>query len=137
VLRIFAVRILTGESPVIYEDGNQLRDYVSVYDVVRANLLALEDSRANYRSFNVGGDRKVSVGDLARIVADAAGASVEPGFPGIYRVGDTRHIFCGRYQTWRARRRPLVPMAEIVREYLSWVAALPGLRDTYTRRTKR
>ncbi|HLZ10730.1 MAG TPA: NAD-dependent epimerase/dehydratase family protein, partial [Chloroflexota bacterium] len=93
VLRSFAVRVLTGQNPVLFEDGNQLRDYVSVHDVVRANLLALRDERADYRAFNVGGDRRVSVREVAALVASAAGRPVTLDLPGLYRVGDTRHIF--------------------------------------------
>ena len=65
-LRSFAVRVLAGQPPVLYEDGEQLRDFVSVHDVVRANLLTLEDERANYQVFNVGGARRVSVRELGR-----------------------------------------------------------------------
>src|SRR4029077_9113958 len=64
-LRSFAVRVLSGQAPVLYEDGQQLRDYVSVHDVVRANLLVRDDERANYQVFNVGGNRRVTVHELA------------------------------------------------------------------------
>lgn len=53
-LRIFAMQTVAGERPVIYEDGLQLRDYVYVGDVAAANLLVLEDERADYQAFNVG-----------------------------------------------------------------------------------
>ena len=86
------MRALCGRAPVLFEDGGQLRDYVSIHDVVRANILALDDSRAEYEAFNVGGDRWVSVRELARIVLDAAGVDIEPEVPGLFRVGDSRHI---------------------------------------------
>jgi dTDP-L-rhamnose 4-epimerase len=130
-LRSFAVRVLTGKSPVVYEDGEQLRDYVAVQDVVRANLLVLEDERADYQVFNVGGDRKISVSELANLVIREAGAAVEPRFAGMYRVGDTRHVFS---DVWRLRAlgwAPEVPEADIVRGYLAWAADQPDLGDTF------
>lgn len=130
-LRSFAVRVLTGQNPVVYEDGNQLRDYVSVHDVVRANLVALDDDRANYRAFNVGGERRVSVRELAGHVTEAAGRSVTLDFPGLYRVGDTRHIFSDVSKLRELGWRPMIPMAEIVSEYLAWAADQPDLRDTF------
>jgi len=56
-LRVFAVSIRSGKEPVIYEDGQQLRDYVNIEDVVRANLLALEDSRTDYEVYDVVGGK--------------------------------------------------------------------------------
>ena len=53
--RIFSLSYFFDRAPLIYEDGMQVRDYVNIHDVVRALLLVLEDSRADYRQFNVGG----------------------------------------------------------------------------------
>jgi dTDP-L-rhamnose 4-epimerase len=57
VARIFALRLLHGMAPVCFEDGMQLRDYVNVRDVARANVLVMEDERANFGVFNAGGRR--------------------------------------------------------------------------------
>ena len=130
-LRSFTVRVLSGQPPVLYEDGEQLRDYVSVHDVVRANLLVFEDSRADYRVFNVGGDRRISVRELAGLVIAAAGARLGPEIPGLYRVGDTRHIFSDISRLRALGWAPQVPQAAIVREYVAWAATQPDLRDTF------
>jgi dTDP-L-rhamnose 4-epimerase len=131
VLRIFSQRLLNGKAPVCYEDGRQSRDYISVYDVVRANLLVLEDPRADFEVFNVGGDRKVSVREYAQLIAKRAGVDIEPEVPGLYRFGDTRHVFSdvGKLKTlgWE----PTVPLVEIVDGYIEWAQAQPGLRDYY------
>ncbi len=130
-LRSFAVRALSAQPPVIYEDGRQLRDYVSIHDVVRANLIALKDERAVYQVFNVGGDRKVSVETLADLVIRESGVKVEPDPPGLYRVGDTRHIFSDVSKLKALGWAPIVAQEEMVREYLSWAAGQPDLRDTF------
>src|SRR4051794_37715311 len=94
VLAIFAGRLLNGRPPLIYEDGRQRRDFVSVYDVARACRLALERPDSAGRILNIGSGECVSVleiaGELARVMGrDDVGAQVT----GTYRVGDIRHCF--------------------------------------------
>ncbi len=125
-LRIFAMQCLAGEPPLIYEDGRQLRDYVYVGDVARANLLVLEDARADYQAFNVGPGRAWTVLEFARIMAEAAGRpDLEPRLPGEYRFGDTRHIISDtrrlRALGWEPRGHP----AQSAREYLAWAVTQP------------
>jgi dTDP-L-rhamnose 4-epimerase len=131
VLRIFTQTILNGESPVCYEDGQQLRDYVSVYDVVRANRLVLEDERADYQAFNVGGDRKISVLDYAQLVARQAGVAVSPRVPGTYRYGDTRHVFSDVSKLQALGWQPVVSPEEIVDGYIAWADSQPDFRNYY------
>ena len=130
-LRAFAVRVLTGSSPVLFEDGEQLRDYVSVHDVVRANLLVLEDARAVGHVFNVGGDRTVSVRELAELVVRSAGSSAQPEIPGVFRVGDTRHIFSDVSRLKALGWEPEVDQSAMVDEYLGWASDQPDLTHTF------
>ena len=131
VLRIFAQRLLNDKPPVCYEDGQQLRDYVSVHDVARANLLVLEDDRADYQVFNVGGDRKISVQEYAYLIAQRAEKDIEPEIPGLYRFGDTRHVFSDVSKLKALGWRPQVSLPEIVDEYLAWAQEQPGFKDYY------
>lgn len=131
-LRSFTMRALCGRAPVLFEDGGQLRDYVSIHDVVRANILALDDSRANDEAFNVGGDRWVSVRELASMVLAAAGVDFEPEVPGLFRVGDSRHIVSDVSKLKHLGWQPLVSQTDIVSEYVAWAAAEPDLRDAFT-----
>ena len=78
-------------APEVYEDGAQMRDFVHVRDVARANLLALESTHTG--TFNVASGTPTSVYDLARELSDAFGSSAsEPKITGNFRVGDVRHI---------------------------------------------
>jgi dTDP-L-rhamnose 4-epimerase len=129
VLRIFTQRLLNSKPPVCYEDGHQLRDYVSVHDVARANLLVLESDAANYQCFNVGGNRRMSVLEYAGLIARRAGVAIEPVIPGIYRYGDTRHIFSDTSKLGCLGWRPLVSMESVVDEYIAWVSTQPGFDD--------
>jgi dTDP-L-rhamnose 4-epimerase len=131
-LRSFAVRALTGKPPVIYEDGRQLRDYVSIHDVVDANLLVLDDSRADYRAFNVGGERRISLAGLAWMVCHAAGVDFIPETPGVYRLGDRRHIFSDVSRLRALGWEPRVRQAQMVSEYVEWLSQqdLSGAEET-------
>ena len=94
VLAIFASRLLNGRPPVIFEDGLQQRDFVSVYDIAQACRLALEVPDAAGRVLNVGGGVPLTVLQVAQKMAVALGRErIEPEISGKYRVGDIRHCF--------------------------------------------
>ncbi len=91
--RIFSLNFHLGREPLIYEDGGQVRDFVNWQDVADANLCVLDDPRADYQTFNVGGDRPVTVAEFAAVVAEVFGRDdYVPRASGKYRFGDTRHI---------------------------------------------
>src|SRR4051812_291513 len=92
VLAIFASRLLNDKPPMIFEDGLQQRDFVSVYDVARACRLAMEVPDAAYRVFNVGSGQARTVLSVAHAMAHVMGKPwIEPEISGKYRVGDIRH----------------------------------------------
>jgi dTDP-L-rhamnose 4-epimerase len=94
VLAIFGGRLLNGRSPLIFEDGEQRRDFVSVHDVVRACALALERDAAAGHAVNVGSGESVTVREIAERLARVTGrADVEAKVTGKYRTGDIRHCF--------------------------------------------
>lgn len=93
VLAIFASRLMNSERPIIFEDGEQLRDFVSVYDLARACRLALEVPAAQDMVFNVGSGQKISIKDVALKLAKILGSKIEPEITANYRVGDIRHCF--------------------------------------------
>lgn len=130
VCRIFTLRLMHGRPPIVYEDGIQQRDYVHVEDVVRANLLVLDRLGADFEAFNVGGQRPVTVLEMARLVADACGRDIRPEVPGVYRVGDTRHTVSSSDKLGRLGWRPEIPVERIMRDYVGWVLEQPEARDT-------
>jgi len=121
VCRIFCLAGLAGRRPVIYEDGRQLRDYVNIEDVVDANMLAMHHDGAVNQVLNVGGGRTYTVLDFAEIVSKHLGRDLNPKIPGIYRVGDVRHVFSDisrlRALGWEPRHTP----EKSVRDYLDWL----------------
>ena len=131
ILRNFTQRLLAGNAPVCYEDGMQVRDYVYVGDVARANVLVLQDVRADFQVFNVGGERAVTVLEYANLLADKINSNIEPHLPGLYRFGDTRHIVSDVSKLKALDWTPTKSVDEIADEYIAWAVAQPGLRDYY------
>jgi dTDP-L-rhamnose 4-epimerase len=121
IARRFALRLLGGLPPLVYEDGRQWRDYVHVRDVARANLLVLEDPRADYQVFNVGGGRAVTVLEFARLMIDAFQCDCEPAVPGEFRLGDTRHTVSDISRLRGLGWEPLIPVEQNVAEYVAWI----------------
>jgi dTDP-L-rhamnose 4-epimerase len=93
VLAIFASRLLNGRPPVLFEDGGQRRDFVSVHDVVSACMLAMERPDAVGRVFNIASGESRRVIDVANDMASALGQKMAAEVTGKYRVGDIRHCF--------------------------------------------
>ncbi|HXR61357.1 MAG TPA: NAD-dependent epimerase/dehydratase family protein, partial [Solirubrobacterales bacterium] len=94
VLAIFGGRLLNGRPPLIFEDGEQRRDFVSVHDVARACALALERDAAAGRAVNVGSGESITVREIAERLARVTDRTeIEPRVTGKYRVGDIRHCF--------------------------------------------
>lgn len=93
VAKIFALHISEGQAPLIYEDGEQTRDFVHVGDVVRANLLVLRNLRANGEIFNIGSGHACTVLALVSHIAKKLGRSISPQVAGKFRAGDVRHCF--------------------------------------------
>ncbi|HEU0016248.1 MAG TPA: NAD-dependent epimerase/dehydratase family protein [Longimicrobium sp.] len=93
VAAIFSARLLNGQPPLVFEDGRQQRDFVSVFDIVRGLLLAAEEDAAVGKALNLGSGRAVTVLEVASTLASVLGSAVEAEVVGKYRVGDIRHCF--------------------------------------------
>ena len=125
--RIFCLSYLLGKAPVLFEDGEAIRDYVNIEDVVDANVLVLWDDRASGRVFNVGGGQPVTTREFADIVMCQYGSDQSGVVTGEYRFGDTRHILSDtsalRALGWEPRRAP----ARSVAAYAAWLEGTEGL----------
>jgi dTDP-L-rhamnose 4-epimerase len=77
----------------VFEDGEQMRDFVSVRDIVRANLLAMERPESNGEVINIGSGKPVCIRRVAEMLAASLGSSIEPVITRKYRAGDIRHCY--------------------------------------------
>jgi dTDP-L-rhamnose 4-epimerase len=123
VLAIFASRLLNDRPPVIFEDGGQSRDFVSVHDIARACALALATPAAAGHVLNVGGGTSTSVAEVGRRLATVLGKEhIEPEIVGKYRVGDIRHCFADISLAERVLGyRPEVALEDGMAELAAWL----------------
>jgi dTDP-L-rhamnose 4-epimerase len=122
VLAIFLSRLLQGRPPVVYEDGLQSRDFVSVHDVVRAAALAIDSPAAAGCVMNVGTGIPRPIAEVARTLARLVGRpEIEPSVSGEFRRGDVRHCIA---DTTRVRERlgfePSVRWEDGLAEVVAW-----------------
>jgi UDP-glucose 4-epimerase len=115
VISIFASKMLAGEAPSIYGDGNQTRDYVFIDDVVHAFALSIE--RGSGRLANIGTGLETSVNGLYRMIAELTGFSGAPAH-GPLPPGELRRIALD------------VKLAESVLGWRPWTHLEDGLGET-------
>jgi dTDP-L-rhamnose 4-epimerase len=122
VAAIFASRLLNQRPPLVFEDGNQMRDFVSVHDIVQANMLAMERDEANGMALNIGSGEPISVREVASALSCALGMEIEPELTGKYRAGDIRHCFADiSLAKKHLGYEPKVKFADGVRELVDWL----------------
>ena len=93
VAAIFISRLLNDQPPLIFEDGEQRRDFVHVHDVAEAFVIALESDKQIWDIFNVGSGKPINVREMADVLARLLHKNIAPEILGKYRVGDIRHCF--------------------------------------------
>ena len=124
VLAIFASRLLNGRQPLVFEDGQQRRDFVHVRDVAEACLLALQTKAAIGGAYNIASGESRTIFSVAEEFARVMGRSeIEPCVTGKYRAGDIRHCFA---DITRSRTEPgfepKVRFREGLAELAEWLA---------------
>jgi len=92
VAAIFLSRLKNGNSPVIYEDGQMIRDFIYVEDIARANVLALEKAKGT-DVFNLGTGKTTTIEQISRTLAELLGLEIEPTITNTFRAGDNRHDY--------------------------------------------
>ncbi len=122
VAAIFASRLLNDNAPMVFEDGRQMRDFVSVHDIVQANLLAMKPKCGDGMALNIGSGDPISISDVARTLTTELGKTIPTDITGKYRAGDIRHCFA---DISCARRvlgyEPKYKFADGVRELVGWL----------------
>jgi UDP-N-acetylglucosamine/UDP-N-acetyl-alpha-D-glucosaminouronate 4-epimerase len=124
VIPSFIMNVLRRRPPVIFGDGNQIRDFVSVRDVVRANILAMQ--RDAVGTFNIGTGDGVTIRDLARVIMEIGGLSREPVFEKT-RPGDIRKSVANISRAGDVMGyRPRVHLVDGLRETMEWFRDHPS-----------
>ncbi len=132
--RIFCLNYYFGKPPAVYEDGLQCRDFVNIHDVVRANLMALDNESMAGEVFNVGGGKPYTVSEFAQIVLKEFQSRKDRELPqpvtgGQYRFGDTRNA-CSDISKLRALGlEPENTPEHSVKEYVDWLYEQDNVED--------
>jgi dTDP-L-rhamnose 4-epimerase len=121
VCAIFLSRIKNNKRPLIFEDGVQSRDFVSVHDIVSANLLAMNKKEADYEALNVGTGKPISITGIARLLIRLCGKNLEPEVISKYRAGDIRHCYpdISKIRT-KLGYSPQTDLEEGMKELIEW-----------------
>ncbi|HEY0796102.1 MAG TPA: SDR family NAD(P)-dependent oxidoreductase [Acidisarcina sp.] len=123
VAAVFASRMLNGNAPLIFEDGEQMRDFVSVHDIVRANILAMGRPESDGEVINIGCGKPVTIRRVAELLANALGNDLRPIVTHKFRAGDIRHCYA---DISKARRllgyEPQITHESGFRELADWLA---------------
>jgi dTDP-L-rhamnose 4-epimerase len=124
VAAIFASRLINGNPPLIFEDGKQLRDFVSVKDIVQANLLAMDRSAANGMALNIGSGEPISIREVAAELSRAMQKDIPAALTFKYRAGDVRHCFAdisaaGKFLGYA----PRVRFADGLNDLVQWLCS--------------
>lgn len=138
-MRIFNLHLYFDRRPTIYEDGMQIRDYINYRDVVDANIMVLENDKANYQGFNVGGGKAYTVVDFYKKVQKVTDKKIEPIISKYYRYGDTRHIFSDIGKLKSLGWEPKVPIESSISDYWEYLKRQTDIDDIleYAEKTMR
>ncbi len=132
VIAIFCTRLLNDLPPVLYEDGEQTRDFSFVEDIARANFLAAETDALDGLPVNVGSGRGVPIREVAEQIADALDIHIAPEVNGEFRPGEMRHLTSGTGRIRAAGYVPQVDLAEGIGRYLDWIRGQSDVRDYFS-----
>jgi dTDP-L-rhamnose 4-epimerase len=136
VIAIFCTRLLNNLPPVLYEDGEQTRDFSFVEDIARSNLLAAETDKLDGLPVNVGSGLGVSIREIAETISNALKIDIAPEVNGEFRPGEMRHLTSDTTRVRAAGYDPRVDLAEGIRRYIDWIRTQSDIRDYFSEAAK-
>jgi len=132
VIAIFCTRLLNNLPPVLYEDGEQTRDFSFAEDIARANLLVAESDQLDGLPVNVGSCRGVPIRQIAQYISDALGIRIVSEAKGEFRPGEMRHLTSDTSRIAAIGYKPQVDLPEGIGRYLDWIRAQADVRDYFS-----
>jgi dTDP-L-rhamnose 4-epimerase len=131
VIAIFCTRLLNNLPPVIYEDGEQTRDFSFVEDIARANLLAATSDELDGKAVNVGSGRAVRIKQVAEMISEALQIRLAPIMNREFRPGEIRHLISDTTVIRNAGYTPAVGLEEGIERYLEWIRQQGNVKDYF------
>jgi dTDP-L-rhamnose 4-epimerase len=131
VIAIFCTRLLNDQPPVLYEDGEQTRDFSFVEDIARANLLAATTDALDGLPVNVGSGQAVTIRRVAQLISEALGIHIAPVAQGEFRPGEMRHLTSDTTRIRACGYEPQVSLETGIARYLDWIRGQSDVRDYF------
>jgi len=127
IAAIFSGRMINDQPPIIFEDGQQSRDFTHISDIVQACVLSLTRKEANQQVFNVGTGKPTSVLGIAKLLADRLGFNRKPKILHRFRAGDIRYCYAdiSRIQNLLGYS-PKMTLERGISNLIAWMAAQNG-----------
>jgi dTDP-L-rhamnose 4-epimerase len=132
VIAIFCTRLLNNLPPILYEDGQQTRDFSFVEDIARANLIAVESDKLDGLPVNVGSGGGVPIRSIAEQVSEALEIKIAPEAKGEFRPGEMRHLTSDTTRIRAIGYEPQVDLAAGISRYLDWIRRQANVRDYFS-----
>src|SRR5437016_4299491 len=132
VIAIFCTRLLNDLAPVLYEDGEQTRDFSFVEDIARANLLAAETDKLDGSPANLGSGTGTPVRQVAQILSDILKIDIAPEINGEFRPGEMRHLTSDTTKIRSAGYKPQIELEEGIQRYIDWIRSQSDIRDYFS-----
>lgn len=131
-IAIFCTRLLNNLPPVLYEDGEQTRDFSFVEDIACANLLAAETDKLDGLTVNIGSGRGTAIREIAEQLSDVLKIDIAPEINGEFRPGEMRHLISDTTLARLAGYKPAVNLSEGISRYIEWIRAQSDIRDYFS-----
>jgi dTDP-L-rhamnose 4-epimerase len=132
VIAIFCTRLLNNLPPVLYEDGEQTRDFSFVEDIARANLLAAQTDQLDGLPVNIGSACGTPIREIAGQLADILKIEIAPELNGEFRPGEMRHLTSDTALARSAGYNPTVGLGEGISRYIDWIRKQSDIRDYFS-----
>jgi len=132
VIAIFCTRLLNNLPPVLYEDGEQTRDFSFVEDIARANQLAAETYKLDGLAVNIGSGHGVPIREIAEQLSDILKINIAPEINGEFRPGEMRHLTSDTRLARSAGYEPTVDLSDGIARYIDWIRAQSDIRDYFS-----
>ncbi len=133
ITSIFSTRILNDLPPIVYEDGQQKRDFVYVGDVARANYYVSQNKKTDYEVYNVGTSKPTTVLEFVKILNEAYGKNIQPVLKGEFRPGEVRHLFSDNTKLKSLGWRPSVTVKQGIEKYVEWIQSQGSIKEYFTK----
>jgi dTDP-L-rhamnose 4-epimerase len=132
VIAIFCTRLLNKLPPVLYEDGEQTRDFSFVEDIARANLLAAETDKFDGLPVNIGSGAATAIREIAEQLSEVLKIDIAPEISGEFRPGEMRHLISDIKLARSAGYKPTVDLSEGIGRYIDWIRSQSDIRDYFS-----